>query len=100
MILETYLESLKNLEDKIPYNYPLKKNLVYKINNVRNTLFHTAPEVISMVFSNSCVKLIDLLPEKENGITKPGDEWADEGWKFITDAAREVNVYLIKKGYN
>ena len=56
-------------------------------------------KIISIEFSQSCSRLIQYLPKKHNGKTKPGDEWADEGWKFITDAAKQVNIHLREKGY-
>jgi len=100
MILETYHTALQNLDKKIPDDYHLKNILKEKIAYTIHHLYHKAPEIISMEFSNTCCKLIEYLPKKENGKTKPGDEWADEGWKFITDAAKEVNAHILKKKYN
>ena len=100
MILEIYQNALQNLCEKIPDDYEQKDILKEKIFNTIENLYHKAPEVISMEFSNYCCKLIRYLPKKENGITNPGDEWADEGWKFITDAAKEANAYILKTRNN
>ena len=100
MILETYQTALQNFDKKIPDDYHLKDILKEKLAYTITHLYHKAPEIISTEFSITCTQLIEYLPRKENGKTKPGDEWADEGWKFVTDAAKEVNVYIRKKGYN
>ena len=100
MILETYQKALQNLYKKIPDNYEKKDILTEKIANTIEHLYHKAPEIISIEFSQSCSRLIQYLPKKQNGKTKPGDEWADEGWKFITDAAKQVNIHLREKGYS
>mgnify|MGYP001256976819 CR=1 FL=1 len=100
MILETYQKALQNLYKKIPDNYEKKDILTEKIANTIEHLYHKAPEIISIEFSQRCSQLIQYLPKRENGITKPGNEWADEGWKFITDAAKKVNIHLREKGYS
>jgi hypothetical protein len=97
MVLQTYFIALKNFEDKIPYDYFLKEALLEKTDYIKDSLLHTAPEVISMVYSNLCKNLIECLPPIENRVTKYEDEWAVEAWKFITESAIEVNKIIVNK---
>tara|TARA_B110000483_G_C17741905_1_gene368890 strand:- start:220 stop:507 length:288 start_codon:yes stop_codon:yes gene_type:complete len=93
MILETYFSALQKFEDTIPKDYNLRKQLLEKINYIREKLLYKSPEIISMVYSNLCTSLIEDLPSKEN-ITKPKDMWASEAWKFITESAIKANKII------
>tara|TARA_B100000676_G_C17540178_1_gene562036 strand:+ start:31 stop:300 length:270 start_codon:yes stop_codon:yes gene_type:complete len=81
MIIETYQTALQNLDKKIPDDYHLKNILKEKIAYTIHHLYHKAPEIISMEFSNTCCKLIEYLPKKEmvkqnlvmNGLMKVGN---------------------------
>ena len=86
-ILIIYLKGLFSFFEKIPQDYEHKERILYMCYNIRDSLFRSAPEIISSKYLENTMKMVRFLPEEDT-------DWNTDAWNNILEASKKANIII------